>query len=305
MKKGKFYYTCDTNSRVGRKLRSFWRTACHAAERADDFARKYGAVSYITPDQFFMGGVDYLEFDHKPDLRVWRKRVHSADGIDEYEPNCMCRADVLIIPDDRFQPSDTWNRTYSREHLSWEQARQKKTLKEWATIVGYTLTDDNETDWDYVTSQLHNRFFVPFMEFFGELTEDGKSIPQTLRRAVRAEKDRLALPVVKTETLLLLLGSQIPQQDNNKKAFPVWKRRSSFSMEILGSYGPHSLARPRDCTPPTWQTSTIRSRSLSVTRSENGRVNCPDGPPPHSCSGCCCFSASEHKVLRVRCSDAQ
>lgn len=221
MKKEKFYYTCDTNSRVGRKLRSFWRTACHAAERADDFARKYGAVSYITPDQFFMGGVDYLEFDHKPDLRVWRKRVHSADGIDEYEPNCMCRADVLIIPDDRFQPFDTWNRTYSREHLSWEQARQKKTLKEWAAIVGYTLTDDNEADWDYVTSQLHNRFFVPYMEFFGELTEDGKSIPQTLRRSVRAEKDRLALPVVKTETLLLLLGCQMPQPDNNKKAFPV------------------------------------------------------------------------------------
>ena len=54
--------------------------------------------------------------------------------------------------------------------------------------------------------------FVPFIEFYGETEKDSdgskkgkKSVPNYLRRAIQAEKDRQALPVVETEWLFALL----------------------------------------------------------------------------------------------------
>lgn len=220
MAKQYYYYQCDIYSTVGKKLQKFWDKVIRAAHRADAYAKKYGAVSYIQPVQFFEGGVDYLEFDHQPDPEVWRKRVRSADGHDEYEPNCMVRSDILVIPDDRFRPSDTWNKTYSKEHLRWEQVRQQKTVKEWAAIIGYELTGDREKDTSNIEQQLSKRSFVPFLEYYGTQQVAGRSeAPQSLRKAIRAEKDRLALPVVETEWLFALLDMERPTDANELKAW--------------------------------------------------------------------------------------
>lgn len=235
-----YYYQCDINSRVGKKLRSFHHRAVRAAERADEYARKYGAASYIQPVQFFEGGVDYLEFDHEPDTRVWRKRFE-ADGKAQYEPNCMYRAEMLVIPDDRFQPSDTWNRIYSHDHLTWEQACDRHSLTYWAAVTHYTLTDDKEADLAVISEKLKSCFFVPFIEFYGDVecpavSPQGKnscrsfstvspsrkkpSIPNHLRRAIQAERDRQALPVVETEWFFALLDMEdLPTDPDERKAF--------------------------------------------------------------------------------------
>lgn len=276
MEKSYYFYFCDINSKVGKKLRSFHHRANRAAQRADDYARKYGAVSYIPPVQFFEGGVDYLEFDHEPDERVWRKRFN-ADDRAQYEPNCMSRPEILVVPDDRFQPSDTWNRTYSHEHLTWEQVSRRFPLSYWARTVKYQLTGDKEKDMAAVDARLSSCSFVPFIEFFGidpalvpaaspadaspaspsdsvpagsvsgekatvpagspagsspavsvpagsasgkKTPFTKKSVPNYLRRAIQAEKDRLALPVIETEWLFALLDmADLPTDKDERKAF--------------------------------------------------------------------------------------
>ena len=247
MEKSYYFYFCDINSKVGKKLRSFHHRANRAAQRADDYARKYGAVSYIPPVQFFEGGVDYLEFDHEPDARIWRKRFN-ADNRAQYEPNCMSRPEILVVPDDRFQPSDTWNRTYSHEHLTWEQVSRRFPLSYWARTVKYQLTGDKEKDMAAVDARLSSCSFVPFIEFFGidpalvpaaspadaspavsvpagsaswkKTPFTKKSVPNYLRRAIQAEKDRLALPVIETEWLFALLDmADLPADKDERKAF--------------------------------------------------------------------------------------
>jgi len=242
MEKSYYFYFCDINSKVGKKLRSFHHRANYVAQRADDYARKYGAASYIPPVQFFEGGVDYLEFENEPDARICRKRFN-VDNRAQYEPNCMFRPEILVVPDDRFQPSDTWNRTYSREHLSWEQVCRRFPLSYWARAVKYELTGDKEKDMAAVDAKLSSCSFVPFIEFYGSdpvpavdaspdatvpaVSASGKkkpitkkTVPNHLRRAIQAEKDRQALPVVETEWLFALLDmADLPTDKDERKAF--------------------------------------------------------------------------------------
>ncbi len=217
-----YYYTCKKTSIVGRRLLSFLRRAIKADERAEAYAKKFGASSYVQPPQFFAGGVDFLEFDKVPDTKVWRKRITTPDGIDEYEPNCMVRSDIHIVNDERFTPSDTWQRAYLRQRLSWQQVRDKKPLQEWAAIVGYGLTKEHDRDVRHLDTLLSDKCFIPYLEYFGDQpSRDGKAIPQSLRKAIRAEHERQRLPVVDAQELFLLLNMQMDVAYDNKKASPV------------------------------------------------------------------------------------
>ena len=217
----KYFYQCDLNSKVGRRLQKFWAKAVRACERADEYAKRYGASHYEPPVQYYAGGVDYLLFIGKRfEKQVWRKRMDDAEGNGIYEPNCMVRSDVLVLPDDRFHPSDTWNKTYGKDHLTWAQVKRQKTLAQWAAIIGYTLTDDKEKDAAAVELELSKRTFVAFLEYYGaEPVRSKADCPQWLRKAIRAEKDRQALPVVDVEELFLLLGADVPTQDPERAAF--------------------------------------------------------------------------------------
>lgn len=238
MSKIKHYYQCDMYSTIGKQLQKYWDCIIRAASRADDYARKYGASSYEAPVQYFEGGVDYLIFDHTPDLKVWRKKITDAEGTDLYEPNCMYRSDVLVMPDDRFHPSDTWDKTYSKEHLAWKDAKQLKTFDQWAAIAKLKRTDDREADMKALDQLMSRYTFVTFLHFYGDepatvpdaspsgsrfpqgraagrtaaararAAASGKNAPdcpQWLRKAIRAEKDRQALPVVEIYPLMAML----------------------------------------------------------------------------------------------------
>lgn len=217
-----YYYTCKKTSVVGRRLLSFLRRAIKADERAEAYAKKFGASSYVQPPQFFAGGVDFLEFGKAPDPSVWRKRFTTPDGIDEYEPNCMVRSDLLIVDDEHFMPSDTWCRTYSHERLLWSQVRDKKPTFGWAAEINYALTGEKNRDGRYIDTFMADKFFFPYLEYFGDQpSRDGKAVPQSLRKAIRAERERQRIPVVDAQELLLLLNMQLDQKDNTKKTSPV------------------------------------------------------------------------------------
>lgn len=209
MAKQYYYYKCDEYSKVGRALGKFWRKVVQAAYRADAYAKKYGACNYEQPVQFFEGGVDYLIFETTPDERVWRKKLVAKDGTALYEPNCMYRADILVIPDDRFHPSNTWNKIYSKKHLTWEQAKPQKTLDQWAAIAKMKRTDDREKDAKALDERMSRYSFVSYLEFYGDESVPRNmskaDCPAWLRRAIRAEQDRQALPVVEVYPLFALL----------------------------------------------------------------------------------------------------
>ena len=240
----KYYYTCDMYSVTGKRIQKFWNKAMHAARRADDYAKKYGAKSYVQPFEHFEGGVDYMEFEKTPDLSVWRKAITTPDGIDEYEPNCFVRADILIIPDDRFQPSDTWDKTYFKNHLTWEVAKPKKTLAQWAAIIHYELTGNDDKDHAYIDEHLCNCFFVPFLQYYGEQEGcNGKTVPQSLRKAIKAEKDRVALPIVNIGLLYSILGMEIPSDPEELASFASEALTPTFFLYKETFY----IAAPRPC----------------------------------------------------------
>lgn len=224
MAKQQYYYQCDVNSKVGRALTKFWRKAVKAAERAEAYAKKFGASEYEPSVQFFRGGVDYLIFDKKPDERVWRKRLTDNDGVALYEPNCMYRSDVLIIPDDRFQPSNTWDKIYSKKHLSWREVQPQKTFEQWCQLAKVQRTDDREADIKRLNAIMERYHYVPFIHFYGDETAPRGSskadVPAWLRRAIKAEQERQALPVVEVFPLFAIL-CMTPPVDEGTVSFSV------------------------------------------------------------------------------------
>lgn len=209
------YYYCDINSVAGRRVRSFWHKAQIAAEKADAYAKNYGATSYVQPVQYFEGGVEYLEFDRTPDLKVWRKK-YSLDGREQYEPNCDMRMECLVIPDKRFRPSDTWDCVFSRELLEWKDAQPLFPLEYWAKAANVSLSDDRDADKAVIDLELRNRYFILYREFYNDALANNK---KALHHAVRAEKDRQSLPVVATEELYNALEQQQPTNDEERKAY--------------------------------------------------------------------------------------
>lgn len=213
------YYYCDVNSAVGSRVRRFWHRAKKAAEAADAYARKYGAVSYVQPVQYFEGGVEYLEFDKTPEEGVWRKKLET-DGRVQYEPDCHWRTECLVVPDSRLHPADTWNKTFSKQSIEWKNAQKLFPLEYWAKAVNIQLSDDKEADRAVIDLELRNRTFILFREFYSdhEDTSNGKA-SQPLRRAIRAEKDRLSLPIVQVESLYAALEMQQPETADDRKAY--------------------------------------------------------------------------------------
>lgn len=220
MDKEYYYYQCDRHSKAGRELYKFHRSAQHADEAAEAYAKRYEASSYVQPAQFFTGGIDYLEFDKEPDPQVWRKKFTAADGRGEYEPNCMVGADICALFDEHLRPSDTWNTTYSKERLTWEQVKNRKTAWDWLQLIHEPFSGSTEEAAQRAEDLLKNRVFVEYLYYYGDQPHEKHTVaPRTLRQAVHAEKDRVTLPVVRTEDLYTLLGMLLPQDAEEAKTY--------------------------------------------------------------------------------------
>lgn len=193
----KHYYRCGALSASGRRLADFSARAHKAALAAEEYAKAHGAVAYVQPVEFCEGGVEYLEFNADPDPKVWRKRVFGAHAL--YEPECFVRSGLVALARG-CTPEADWRRDYSPDGLSWSQVRGSRPLADFAALIGYRPAGVHADDWLAVERALADKVFFAFAEFYGKQPEP------CLRRAVEAEKQRRALPVVGFDDLFDALG---------------------------------------------------------------------------------------------------
>jgi len=224
----KYYYKLPVDSSTGVQLEKFFFSCLKAEQAADKYAASMGAVAYHSHPSAFAGGVAYLvfpkRFDEKTgkeetitDREQWRY-VQTLNGEDCWEPNCQQRIGCLVFDDKRFMPSDTATRIYRKKLSTWAEVRNIHTTEQWKQLAGIKLKGTEEENRKALDTALQDKTFVVYTEFFGwqKPKKHGKpGIPQSLRRAIKAERMRMRLPVVPVERLYSLLHAQIIDADNN------------------------------------------------------------------------------------------
>lgn len=221
------YYKIPLSSATGKKLRQFHHSAIKAADAAEKYAARWGALSYIGTFEAFEGGVEYLEFAKAPDPMIWRKAGHEWDAdarefIYQYEPRVLERTGTQVLPKGT-TPSNSWNRIYMPG-------------------VAKVLKDQNGNDvWQF-----------RFLEWYGDdeqytTSRAGKRIEsKALRRAIRAERERRALPLVSVQDLAAIIGMR-PELDVNgkKKRFVEMETPTFFIV-----YDYYYISTPAECVCP-------------------------------------------------------
>lgn len=203
-----YYYRCRTTSKVGRRLHAFHVRLLHAERAADEFAAHCGATSFIQQPESMAGGIEYFEFSKAPDKKIWRKALTSKEGIDEYELNCDITQDFLISREPFGEiPGDKWNILYLRKQYRWEEVFHLRSMSQWReSAIREGLTDETVSD-EALKDVLKDCYFWPFL-FFNVPDVKGH-FTQKQRRAVRLEKARMRLPVVRQEELFAILELRI------------------------------------------------------------------------------------------------
>lgn len=229
-----YCYHFNADSERGRKMRSFWRESNKAEAAAQKYCSRMGAQEYLTNPNFFAGGVAYVWFDedHKPDARIWRKAA-VIDGDDMYEPNVQITIGCMNVKHG-FQPSNTWNTIYRKQHLPFSEVVNLKTTDGWRQLCNRIMKKQKKPQladtyinkkalMADIAAKLADEEFVTYMLFKPCGIQSYKTVngfehtPMAGRNAVRAEQMRQALPVTKTEDLYELLGADITATDDEGK----------------------------------------------------------------------------------------
>lgn len=200
------YYETAIDSPTGKRLSKFWQQCIKCEEAAEDYAKKMGARTYYSDPRYFAGGVVCIAFapDQRIDKGVWRiAGVDHEDQETYYQPDCEQRMGFVEVPSRDYRLRDTFDRIYDRSRI---QEREGK-------------------------------LFVPYVEFFraepsghsGSSPSGERTASRGLRKAIKAEVRRQRLPVMRTESLLAILGAAEPvkpvavaQQHTEQPATPTF-----------------------------------------------------------------------------------
>lgn len=223
----RYCYRFDADTQAGRRLRDFWREAERVDRKAEQYAKKMGAVGYYGSPEAFAGGVAYIMFDTpiadgKP-LRIigteaWRVAAE-IDGEQCYEPNVRMRTGAYMLPSKNFQPSNTAKRIYQRRHCTFEDVSRLHTVRQWYEIGGlpWNPSHTDELRRSVLKQRLDKRTFVLYNEYEG--MSQNKS---AAKRAVRAEVMRAQLPIIGNEKFYEIFGvpaSQMPTAESTPTFF--------------------------------------------------------------------------------------
>lgn len=205
-----YYYKADINSQAGKKICAFWRSIGRAEEAAEDLAKQQKAVSWLPPEEHLAGGIDYFEFKEKPTSPMWRTKF-VIDGLYQCEPNVNIKADALCIFEKGYKPSDTWNRCYGKEPVSWATIKERFPLEYWQKRLMTVPV--------LVTAELLEKAnFWPYVEFYNDDIKDSNA----LHRIVRIEKRRRLLPVVDAIWFYRWLEAEMPDGKGGITDSPIF-----------------------------------------------------------------------------------
>lgn len=207
----KYYYKFQKNSEVGKQMTKFWR-ACQLADfSADRYAKRMGALFYYSEPTAFAGGVSYLVFDNTKNVDIEQWRLADTIGNDKcFEPNCYQRIGCSIVQKG-FKPSNTATIYYQKEQKSWEEVKKIYSLKQWASMINLPLSDDEELNESLINKHLSNKQFLQYIEYYNssDVNLKGNKTSRGLRRAIRAERERMNLPVVSADKLYNILKADL------------------------------------------------------------------------------------------------
>lgn len=239
----KFYYTFPVNSKLGKAFMDFCKECHKADQKADRYARRMGALFYYSEPSAFAGGVSTLCFDEKGDAggkhprrsvddRVWRY-VTTINGDKCYEPNCRQVMGCSMV-DTRFVPSDTMTMVWQKSVSPWAQVKHLYSRAKWAELAGIALTGDAGNDDKLLDAALGDKQFRQYMLFTGDdlkpVPKKGRSLP--LMRAIKAERERMALPVVTLEPLAKLLEFDMEGHQPDNSTFGSFIYRDYFYISV-------------------------------------------------------------------------
>lgn len=205
-------------------VRSFHHLCEGADRKAQRYAKRYGATSFIEPAQGFTGGVEYLIFDKAPDADIWKEK--SLGGCTYYEPNIERVTECAMFPDKNRRPSDTSSIMYRRLWLTWEQVKTRFGFDYWHDRCRLYLTGSKEEQQEKIDSYMHDKHFMLYYQFSSPIKNRRKKLI-----AIRAEMEREKLPVIPTAMLyeILQADSEGAKRELVTPSFVVWENEYYIS----------------------------------------------------------------------------
>ena len=208
----RYYYRIDSCSALGKQFRSLWNDCIKAEKAQESFVRRMGAKSFTESTVYFTGGVKELIFpeDMTIDERTWQQAGKDDETQETlWVPNVRKSSGCVISPRKGWKPSSTATRIYGTKPMKWQQASLIYTTKKWAEIANIPLSGDTAQDGKKVEDALCNEIFWSYVEIQGcKDLLSRQRMPEWMRRAISAERERLLLPVVRVERIYNILQAE-------------------------------------------------------------------------------------------------
>lgn len=178
----KYFYKFEVNSELGKAFVRLWHMCNKADKAADRFAAKVGAKTYYQVAEAFAGGVSCVEFEGgtPPRPNLWRSVGKDSDEREMWVPDVESRVGRVILKEGEPVPKDRVDRIYSKQT---------------------TKNASGQTVCQYIELYRDN---IPV-----DKAHPTRKIPYYVRESIRIERGRMKLPVVKTESILNLLGADM------------------------------------------------------------------------------------------------
>lgn len=249
----KYYYKLPVLSETGKRLRKFNSRAILALRRADAYAKRMGAVAYHSSNDAFAGGVAFLIFETEPNPAVFRVATKIDDELC-YEPNVKLDSGVVVVKKNEL-PKDEPDCLYDRSKLlSWADVRDRYSLATWAKTANITDAEKMTEDAlrEEITKRMKDRNFISYLRISDipapdlvqshQLRKGGRAHLRAVRpsvkvasRAVTAERQRMALPIMSISSLLDVLtggNTTVAAECGTTPIFFEWKRNWYIGVDV-------------------------------------------------------------------------
>ena len=214
---------------------------------------EWGAVAYHSSNDAFAGGVTFLIFEKEPNPTVFRVATKIDDELC-YEPNVKLDSGVVVVKKNEL-PKDEPDCLYDRSKLlSWADVRDRYSLATWAKTANITDADKMTEDAlrEEITKRMKDRNFISYLRISDmpapdlvqsrQLRKGSRVHLRAVRpsvkvasRAVTAERQRMALPIMSISSLLDILtggNTTVAAECGTTPIFFEWQRNWYIGVDV-------------------------------------------------------------------------